>query len=440
VGDGGAGRLSTDVKPLPDLPNARPLPRGARPLVALSGGPDSTALLLWLVECGLDVAAAHYDHALRPGSERDAAQVAALCARLGVPLVMERRPQTGLRGSVQAAARELRYAFLTRSLQATGRDLVCLGHTADDVVEGAVLHLLRGAGLAGLRGMPWRRGPFIRPFLDVWRSEIEAYLAARGVEPLRDPSNADCERFARARVRHRLLPRLARDRPGLLQRFRRVASVATELQARLEAEASALLREGYLPRAALQQAPRVVRFEAYRQLYGHLPALSRRQLEAMDQLALEGRTGAGLDLPGGRRFRVERERVTIGVAYSPAPAVPTLSVRPCPGCGDPDAVHLRAGLPLRVGYRKPGLRMRPVGAPGSRKLQDILVDAGVPRHLRDHLPLVFAGDRLAWVPGVAVDAEAVAPPGSPAWHVALDRADEPSVVPSPVAHLRSLVS
>ncbi len=425
---------------MPDLPNARPLPAGARPLVALSGGPDSTALLLWLLESGLDVVAAHYDHALRPGSDRDAARVTAFCARLGVPLLVERRRQPCPRGSLQAAARDLRYAFLARALQETGRDLVCLGHTADDVVEGMVLHLIRGAGLAGLRGMPRRRGPFLRPLLDVWRSEIEAYLAARGVEPLRDPSNADCDRFARARVRHRLLPRLERDRPGLVRRLHHVASIAARLQADLEEAAGALLDEGGVSRAALREAPRPVRFEAYRQLYGRLPALSRRQLEAMDGLALEGRTGAGLDLPGGLRFHLEAERVTIGVARLPAPTTPALGIRLCPGCGDPDVAHLRPGLPLRVGYRRPGLLMRPVGAPGSRKLQDILTDARVPRHLRDRLPLVFAGDRLAWVPGIAVDVEAAAPPGVPAWHVALRGAGEIPVVPSPSAHPRSLVS
>jgi tRNA(Ile)-lysidine synthase len=428
------------VKPLPDLPSARPLPPGTRPLVALSGGPDSTALLLWLLEAGLDVVAAHYDHALRPGSDRDAVRVAALCARLGVPLLLERRRGPQPHGSLQAAARELRYAFLGRALHESGSDLVCLGHTADDVVEGVVLHLMRGTGLAGLRGMPRRRGPFLRPFLDVWRSEIEVYLAARGVEPLRDPSNADCERFARARVRHRLLPRLERDRPGLVRRLHRVAAMADRRQARLEAEARVLLGEGGLSRAALRGTSPPVRFEAYRQLYGRLPALSRRQLEAMDRLALEGRTGAWLDLPGGLRFRVEAERVTIGVACMPAPTTPVLSLRRCLGCGEPGVVHLRSDLPLRVGYRRPGLRMRPVGSPGSRKLQDILTDARVPRHLRDHLPLVFAGDRLAWVPGVAVDVEAVAPPGAPAWHVTLCGAGETLVVPSPSVHARSPVS
>src|SRR5205807_3773848 len=96
-------------------------------------------------------------------------------------------------------------------------------------------------------------------------------------------------------------------------------------------------------REDLRRAPRPVRLEAYRQLYGRLPGLGRVHLEAMDRLALAGGTGAGLDLPGGARFRVEPERVTIGVGPAPAPVTPTLVVRPCPGCDDGDAAHLRPG-------------------------------------------------------------------------------------------------
>jgi tRNA(Ile)-lysidine synthase len=160
--------------------------------------------------------------------------------------------------------------------------------------------------------------------------------------------------------------------------------------------------------------------EAYRQLYGNQPALDRRHLEAMDELTLRGRTGSGLDLPLGLRFRVGRDRVEVGPARVPPEAEPALRSRPCSGCQDPAAVHLRAALTLRLGHRSPGLRMRPVGSPGSRKLQDILTDAGVPRHLRDRLPLVFADGRLAWVPGVALDADAAAVRGEPAQHVWLE--------------------
>jgi tRNA(Ile)-lysidine synthase len=420
------------------LTGATRLPAGVRALAAVSGGPDSTALLVWLVESGADVAAAHYDHALREGSERDAEHVAALCADLGVPLVRERRSGPVPRGSVQAAARSLRYAFLERALAATGRDVVCLGHIADDVVEGAVLHLLRGSGLAGLRGMPRRRGPFLRPLLDVWRAEVEDYLAARGLEPLRDPANRDTSRYARARVRFHLLPALERDRPGLIRRLHGAAVTAAGLQDRLEAAAADLVCAG-ATRGDLRRAPRAVRLEVYRQLYGRLPALDRRHLESMDRLALDGRTGCGLDLPAGRRFTVQPERVSIGVAILPPPTAPGLYVRPCAGCGDGRAAHLRPGVALTVGFRRPGLRMRPVGAPGTRKLQDILTDARVPRHVRDHVPLVFADGRLAWVPGIALDVDAAAPAGTPAWHVTLGGNPESQVVVSTSATPRSPV-
>ena len=410
------------------LPGATRPSAGVRVLAAVSGGPDSTALLVWLVESGADVAAVHYDHALRDGSERDAEHVAALCARLGVPLERERRSGPVPRGSVQAAARALRYAFLERALAATGRDVVCLGHTADDVVEGAALHLLRGSGLAGLRGMPRRRGAFVRPLLDVWRADVEDYLAVRGLEPVRDPANRDGSRYARARVRFDLLPALERDRPGLIRRLHGAAVAAAVLQDRLEAEAARVVSAG-AARADLRRAPRAVRLEAYRQLYGRLPALDRRQLEAMDRLALDGRTGSGLDLPGRRRFTVQPERVSIGVAILPPPIAPGLYVRPCAGCGDGRAAHLRPGVALTVGFRRPGLRMRPVGAPGTRKLQDILTDAHVPRHVRDHIPLVFADGRLAWVPGIALDVDAAAPAGTQAWHVTLGGGGLPPLAP-----------
>jgi len=180
-----------------------------------------------------------------------------------------------------------------------------------------------------------------------------------------------------------------------------------------------------------------VRLEVYRQLFGRLPALSRRQLEAMDRLSTRGPTGAGLDLPGGVRFRVQPDRVSIGVVSVVAPPVPRLSVRRCAGCEETFAAHLRPGAELTVGFRRPGLRMRPVGAPGTRKLQDILTDARVPRHLRDSLPIVFADGRPAWIPGIALDVDAAAPAGALAWHVSLEGHWQTGVVVSSSAHPRS---
>ncbi|MGH7763376.1 MAG: tRNA lysidine(34) synthetase TilS, partial [Candidatus Dormibacteraceae bacterium] len=100
-----------------------------------------------------------------------------------------------------------------------------------------------------------------------------------------------------------------------------------------------------------------------------------------------------------------------------AAAMPRLEVMACAGCADQQVAHLRRGLDLRVGFRTPGLRMRPVGGRGTRKLQDIFVDSRIPREERDTWPLVFAGDRLAWVPGIAVDADHGGVPGQASVHV-----------------------
>src|SRR5258708_15539227 len=146
-------------------------------LVGVSGGPDSTAMLLALHEEGRTVVAAHYDHALHPGSGHVAEHVRELCRRLGVDLVLDRRETPLPRGSVQSAARTLRYEFLERARLQAGADVVAIAHTAADVVEGVVLHMLRGRGLAGPPGMPARRGGFVRPLLSVLREGVMSYLA-----------------------------------------------------------------------------------------------------------------------------------------------------------------------------------------------------------------------------------------------------------------------
>src|SRR5207302_10248502 len=103
------------------------------------------------------------------------------CDRLGITLISERRTEALPKVSLQAAARKLRYAFLDRARAEAGADVVALGHTADDLVEGVVLHMLRGCGIAGFRGMPARRGHYVRPLLDVWKKDVRDYLHGRGV-------------------------------------------------------------------------------------------------------------------------------------------------------------------------------------------------------------------------------------------------------------------
>ena len=399
-------------------------------LVAFSGGPDSTALLLLLREAGVPVVAAHFDHALRAASAAEADRVARLCAELGIELITGRRNAPLGRGSVQAAASAARYRFLDEALASTGLATGALGHTADDRVEGALLHLLRGAGLAGMRGMPSRRGTFVRPLLGCWKADIEAYLADRGVEPIRDPSNHDL-RFARVRVRVQLLPRLESDHPGVTLRLQGAAVAAARMQEELEAGAAKLAGSGLEPVSlrALREAPPATRAEALRRIHSAVtqsrPGLHRRHLMALDRLLASGRSGDVIHLPGGIRARRGYEVLEMAPPSRFAHPLLALRTQPCAGCGTETAAHFPPGTALVLGTRRPGLRMRPLPGGRTRKLQDILVDAKVPRHLRDSLPLVFADGELAWVPGVALDSRLAVPGGQPSIHAEVVEASEP---------------
>lgn len=406
--------------------------RADRVLVAVSGGPDSTALLLALREEGHDVVAAHYDHALQPASDQAAAHVRALGDRIGVELVAERRQAPLARGSVQAAARTLRYEFLERARDITGADVVALAHTADDLVEGSVLHLIRGCGLAGMRGMPARRGVFVRPLLSVWRRDVRDFLDARGVEALEDPANAN-PAFARVRVRREILPALERDRPGITRRFHGAARRAAALHASIASLAKGALNGNALRRSDVAAASEPVAAELMRLLYvragGAEPSLSRTHLRSMLALAQPGRGGRGVDLPGGLRLRIVGDYMEIVSRGNGVPASERLEVEPCGGCDDTRAAHLKPGLDLRLGHRVPGLRMRPAGGRGTRKLQDIFVDARVPREERDGWPLIFAGGALAVVPGITIDSRFASRPGEGGVHVSINGI--PATVESP---------
>jgi tRNA(Ile)-lysidine synthetase-like protein len=374
-----------------------------------------------LREQGYDVVAAHYDHALQPASAEMAAHVERLCAGLGVELISERRDSPVPKGSLEAGARALRYAFLERAAAKCGATGIAIAHTADDVVEGAVLHLLRGCGIAGLRGMPARRGAFVRPLVDHWREQIDAYLAEHGVTPFQDLANTD-RRFARVAVRLDVLPALERDRPGIKRRLHAVARRAADLQAQVETAAESALAARPSARG-IAALPEPVAAECLRILYrragGAEPGLGRAHIEAMLTLAgSPGRGGRGVDLPGGLRFRIvgSRAEVVPGVVHL---METRLEFRPCPGCAESEAAHLRPGLDLRLTFRRPGMRIHQ--ARGSRKLQDVFVDARVPREDRDTWPLVVSGDRLAWVPGVAIDDQLQAKVGDPSIHVTVTR-------------------
>lgn len=425
--------------------HAAPLEPGDGIVVAFSGGPDSTALLWGMsrlaVRRGLQLHAAHLDHALDAGSAARAAAAARLAARLGVPLIHERSAvPAGSRTaeSAEAAARRARYDFLERTRRRLAARYVATGHHRDDQAETVLLRLLFGSGLEGLAGVRPVHGAVVRPLLGLPRAALLAAVAAAGLAPVEDPTNRDLG-VPRNRVRHRLLPALAAEEPDLAPRLARLADRARAAALALDRRLAGCLSISpvggglAIDRRALESLPEAVRPFAlawlHRQAGLPYPAGAAARGELLRQLAA-GRHAA-CDCGGGwrweasgellilRRAEAAREPVADFTYTLEVPGevyIPEISLR----------LHLsrravepwmfagstrRAGLalPLAEGdrvtlrNRRPGDRIQPLGASGSRRLKAVLIDARVPRQERQRLPLLCVGGRIAWVPGVAVD-------------------------------------
>jgi tRNA(Ile)-lysidine synthase len=195
-------------------------------LVGVSGGADSVALAHWLHSQHFRIAIAHFHHGARTAADDDAAFVKTFAKDLGLPLqeghtdVPAMAKEKGL--SFEEAARIARYQFLFTTADAMNCGGVIVAHTADDQVETVLMHLLRGSGVAGLRGMQFRERmplwhpslPLLRPFLNQWREDVEHYCAMHGLAYVSDESNQD-QTFFRNRLRHSLIPQLATYNAGV---------------------------------------------------------------------------------------------------------------------------------------------------------------------------------------------------------------------------------
>ena len=384
--------------------------KGDRLLVAVSGGPDSTALLHGLCKVasrlGVTLTAACVDHGLRSDSADEAREVQRRSQGLHIPCeILRVDVNRGRKAhvSIQEAARNARLAALESAAVRLGCPKVALGHTADDQAETVLFRILRGTGIAGLAGIPYRRGVFIRPLLDVRRAEILAFLSKRKVAFFSDPSNAN-RRYSRSRIRHDVLPLLAKENPRVVEALLALAHEArSERGSDWQKDLPSAL---YLPRRTRRTVDRwlreghgtrtlTVRAGELAVGYGKVSWLPRKADEtARDWVApaedkLEDRLVVG---PG--RYRI---------AASPASGLEVTA-----GCTGPWPSGNRAcfdasklAWPLRLRTFRPGDRMLPRGGRGSRKLSDLLIDAKIPRQDRAVLPVLCdALGVILYVPGL----------------------------------------
>ncbi len=353
---------------------------GSRVIVGVSGGPDSVTLLHLLHRMAdsrrLVLHVAHLNHSIRgEEADQDAAFVADLAGRMALPFVTETVDVPALAErqqlALEEAARRARYTFLCRTARQVGAQSIAVGHNADDQAETVLMHLLRGAGPAGLRGMlpatglgdyrllPQCQSPeadlvLIRPLLGTLRADIETYCQAQGLNTRFDRSNLDTTHF-RNRLRHEVLPYLAEINPGISERLRNLAEVVRadyQLLQELAASAFDTLLIASHPDALVFHLARwreqplgiqraMVRRSAY-QLRRTLRDIDFNHVDHAVELVRRGQTGAQAILP--RNLEVIVGYTTLTIAQTGALHLP--SERPWLDPGDVVPVAVPGITPL----------------------------------------------------------------------------------------------
>ncbi len=430
---------------------------GQKLLVAVSGGPDSVCLLHILFKLAeqLDVRlhVAHLNHQLRGAeADADARYVADLAHRLGIPATIEQRDVKAYKArqhiSLEEAAREVRYTFLAQVAKSIGASQVAVGHTKDDHIETILMHLIRGTGTRGLRGLqpsgvwcsPEHSLIIVRPLLEVSREETEGYCHSQRLVPCIDASNLSLSPL-RNRIRHQLLPLLQSYNPRIANALLRTAHIASDDLAFLDNEIASLwgevaLKQGdtiTLDKGRFHKLPLAVKRHLLRvsieRLIGNIKDIEAQHIEQVIT-ALTKPAGRRISLPGGLVFFIEYDKYLIGrdpAALSPCPVLEAEFPLKLPGetllpgwrveatvinreqMGEEKedfTAHLdfnKTGDKLIVRSRRPGDRFQPLGMSQPKKLGEFMIDAKIPHSWRGRVPLVCSPRQILWVVGWRID-------------------------------------
>jgi len=418
---------------------------GDRVLIAYSGGADSTGLLalLWELrkEWALQLALAHFNHGLRQRAEEDERFVRQVSREYSLPVFVggeDVRSYARAKSlNLEEAGRKLRYAFLEKTAVEWGASKIATGHTMTDQAETFLMRLLRGSGTRGLGGVyPVVEGMIIRPLIHVKREEIEAYLSKQNIPYRIDESNFD-RRFFRNRVRLELIPYLQEKfEPRILDRLSNTASILQEEDNLLEkigkekAERAFIKKNNrtLLEMRFLSSLPLALRRRVLRNFIletkGNLRGISFTDVESVLELG-EGKEchlqkGLSLRREGGVVFLKEEARPKIEYKHSwmgeSILEIEELGLKfKGKKIKNGHSLPLRIDdgrqafldweklkFPLLVRNRKQGDKYRPLGAPGQKKLKEIMRAKGIPLAEREKKPVFLCGNDIVWVLGLPV--------------------------------------
>jgi tRNA(Ile)-lysidine synthase len=421
--------------------------RGDGVVVAVSGGPDSTALMHILNmlkdEMGFWMVPAHLDHRLRPESDLDAEFVREMSRKLGLEAqvkVVNVRDLAARRGvSLEEAGRGARYAFFDEIRASSGARVIATAHHMDDVLETFFLRIFRGSSLKGLTGIAPARAGIVRPLIETSRARIIRFLEDEEIPYRIDSTNLDIS-GDRNFVRNRIIPTVEEHFLNFRKPLQRtiellgeeeqfVNEMAQELysQAISSSEAGLEMSIPGLRSVPMVLASRVILLALYT-LSGPDVRWTRSHVETIWKLLRSASPSAVAHLPGGlmvaREYdrRVLSRRTAAELTPQPVVLVSGPGTVEVPGTGHILKLQLReregmslkefdgitaaafdadeVSFPLTVRSPMPGDRFRPWGLQGTRKLKKVLIDLKIPRDLRKRLPLLLKGGTILWIPGV----------------------------------------
>ncbi len=435
------------------------LSAGDKVVAAVSGGADSTALLVSLLEfskeLGLTLSVAHVNHMLRGDeADRDAEHTKRLAERFGLKFYLHEADVKKVAEkkalSIQEAGREVRDNFFRSLLEETGAQKVATGHTASDNAETFLMRLITGSGPQGLSGIPPVNPPYIRPLIEVTRSDVEKYLEEKKIDWVTDSSNLE-DKYLRNRIRYEIIPSLREINPEVEKSLIRATSEFRNLFDIMRSEVDSFLdchvRGNTLDIEGLRRLPAGLQSEIIKEIIYRTSKkpirITSLHIDSVMNLIGGASTGEkSVNLPSGlvarrnynvlsiaeetipEKFPAEKFEISIpkSIRIPSWNLIITVDIEPGPikkSTGKGKTAHFDLNKikgPLTLRTRIEGDLFYPTGGKGGstglKKLTDFFIDSKIPRNKRDEIPILLSGDNIIWVVGMRSDERYAAGPNT----------------------------